>query len=150
MTINTGWRRYFAPLNLAAYVTWLAVVAESWLSGARSAPLGTLPGRSVALALLGLFIGGFLLATADAALAPRGRAASGIALMLAAVAALLLEAAPTVWRMEPVKARVAIPSVIEAEDVPDSLPAAPDAALCEAPRPIEASAPPALSPARRL
>jgi signal transduction histidine kinase len=78
-----------SPLQIAAYITWLAIAVE--LMRVRTlVDLGPLSGRIAAGALMLLFLGGFQLSALPRTEPPPARASTGILLMIAAAFSILL------------------------------------------------------------
>jgi signal transduction histidine kinase len=63
MQTPNDWRRFVAPLNIAGYITWLAIVLATWQIPIRDSHFAGVPTQTALLGLLMLFLAGFLVGT---------------------------------------------------------------------------------------
>ncbi len=90
MEPHTGWRRFLAPLNIAAYITWFAVVISVWARRPATPAWFGLPARAAPMALLVLFLVGFLITTSRAVANDHATAHRGLVVMAIATLGLLM------------------------------------------------------------
>ncbi|HSN73079.1 MAG TPA: histidine kinase [Steroidobacteraceae bacterium] len=89
---RSGWRRFVAPLDIAAYVTWAAVALDVWQRSAEWPPSSGVDARTVTAGLLLLYIGAFAsLRRPQSAAQPHAR---GVVIVMALIALTLLAVGP--------------------------------------------------------